>query len=978
MTHCSVRSAISALLLLSAANTLPASAAQADNPAPLPRIMLEDDGASSAIRVLDAAGPLPFPVGVRVAITPADVDAALDARLDVYSKRRVPIWLSLPAPDAVEGVERWRQSLQRLLDRHGAALAILEVTIDRQPADVGAFAARIASTEARARRAAIRVGLGGLKMEDASERDSVYTTELAPYIDVLVMTTRRDGDIEDAHQWLQRVDPEASLIVRGAVAGTDTDASLGVVDTVLGSVGTDVVAHAWQSGDAVSSALRSLTPVAALITDEISTLDQGAVALRLSIGAQDVTGSLRHRLLFNNRTFATYLLYWGDAAGEPLDVSLTLAVAGKPVVHDLVAGALRAVTDYSRDPVTGKVHAGVPLTGRPMVVDFNEGAAQVFVARSDVSAARQLSIGEIIARHQQQQRAQDSLVRNYIAVARMQQHFRPTIADPGYDVVTENRYFVAANDVEWEELTFSVNGSKWTANRPPFPMLQPEKVLSLPLQLRFDEGYRYRLDGAERVDGYDCFVVRFEPVRQDASLYRGTVWIDQKTFARIRVQAVQSGLLAPVVSNEEIQKYAPVTVPGSPPVFLFSGLTARQIVLLAGRNLLVEKNVVFSEFRVNDPGFEQARAAARASDRIMYRETDAGLRYFVKQGDTRVVSSQSTVSAKAMAMGVTIDPSYAFPLPMFGIDYLDFEFGNRNTQLALLFAGVLAAGNIQRPKLGSTPLDASVDFFAIAVPSSDRVYDTGAEREAERVLTWPLSTGLNLGWQYTPFQKATLQYQFRFDAYAHDLTTTQAFQLPASSITNGIGGAWEFLRGGYSFVANGTWFRRSTWKDWGLPGTSEGPFAGLSTERTYTKYQASLSRDFYFKVFHKVHLNGSWFGGDHLDRFAQYQFGLFDDTRIHGVPGSGVRFPELAMARGSYSFNIFDQYRLDLFLEQAWGRDRAFAAAWQPISGFGTAVNLRAPWNTILRVDVGKSLLPPRYRGVGSATLQVLLLKPLR
>ena len=35
----------------------------------------------------------------------------------------------------------------------------------------------------------------------------------------------------------------------------------------------------------------------------------------------------------------------------------------------------------------------------------------------------------------------------------------------------------------------------------------------------------------------------------------------------------------------------------------------------------------------------------------------------------------------------------------------------------------------------------------------------------KRVLTWPLTTGLNLGWQYTPFQKATFQYQFRFDGY---------------------------------------------------------------------------------------------------------------------------------------------------------------------------------------------------------------------
>src|SRR5712672_3313270 len=120
------RSAISRLLLLGAiaANALPA-AAQTDNPAPPARIMLEDDADSSAIRVLDAAGPLPFPVGVRIAMTSADADAALDARLDLYSRRRVPVWLSLPVPDAADKIEPWRQSLLRLLDRHGAALAIL-------------------------------------------------------------------------------------------------------------------------------------------------------------------------------------------------------------------------------------------------------------------------------------------------------------------------------------------------------------------------------------------------------------------------------------------------------------------------------------------------------------------------------------------------------------------------------------------------------------------------------------------------------------------------------------------------------------------------------------------------------------------------------------------------------------------------------------------------------------------------------------
>jgi hypothetical protein len=330
-----------------------------------------------------------------------------------------------------------------------------------------------------------------------------------------------------------------------------------------------------------------------------------------------------------------------------------------------------------------------------------------------------------------------------------------------------------------------------------------------------------------------------------------------------------------------------------------------------------------------------------------------------------------------MAIGTTIDPSYAFPLPMFGIDYLNFQFGSPNQQLAVLFAGVLAAGNIQRSKIGDTRLDASVDFFAIAAPSSDRLYEPAGEAAAERLLTWPLSTGFNLGWQATPFQKATFQYQFRFDGYARDRTTSETFDVPSSTVTNGLGGVWEYRRGGYSLIMNGTWFARADWQPWGP--RRDGELAAVTTSpRTYRKYQASLSRDFYFNPFQKIHLNGSWFSGSDLDRFAKYQFGLFDDTRIHGVPASGVRYGELAMVRGSYSLNIFEQYRLDLFLDRAWGREDAGHGLWDPITGFGIAGNMRAPWNTILRVDFGKSLLPARYGPLGSTVLQVLLLKPLK
>ena len=339
--------------------------------------------------------------------------------------------------------------------------------------------------------------------------------------------------------------------------------------------------------------------------------------------------TLLHRLVFDNQTFGTFLAYWGERRAELMDVSIRLAVEGTPVVHDLMAGTEGPADSFSRDAPTRTTRLRAPLTGGPMLIDFNRGAVDVFGERSGVTANRGLSVADVIARHQARQRLQDGVVRNYVALARMEQHFRPTAADPGYDVVSQNRYFVAGTDVEWEELSFFVNGSRWGADRPPFPLLQPEKVLSLPLQLRFDETYRYRLDGTAKVAGYDCYVVRFDPVRSDPSLYRGTVWIDQKTFARIRVQAVQSGMPAPVVSNEEIQEYVPPVDVDGQPVHLLHGLTARQIMLIAGRNLLVEKSVAFEEVRVNDADFE-GNGPPRRRTSIMFARPIAA-RYHVRQ-----------------------------------------------------------------------------------------------------------------------------------------------------------------------------------------------------------------------------------------------------------------------------------------------------------------------------------------------------------
>ena len=606
---------------------------------------------------------------------------------------------------------------------------------------------------------------------------------------------------------------------------------------------------------------------------------------------------------------------------------MTLRAMSKPTVRNPFTGERSAPLSVRRDEETQRVRIEVPVAARPLVLDLNDGLEDVVTERREVTGRESLSVGEIVARHQQANAIQNRLVDSYVVAARMEQHFRPTVTDPGFDVVSENRFFSDRHGVEWEELSFSVNGTKWGADRPPFPLLQPEKVLAPPLDLALDASYRYRLEGTARVGEIDCWVVRFDPVTTERSLYRGTVWIDRETFRRVKLQALQTALSAPVVSNEETVHYARAGEVDGRNVYLPVETTARQIVLIAGRNILVEKASRFSGYELNPEDFGARRLEARRGERIMYRDTARGVRYYVKEGDDRVVSERATTRAKAMAIGTTIDPAYDFPLPIFGINYLDFEFGSPDSQLALLFGGVLALGNVQRPKLAG-PLDGSLDFFAIAVPGSDRIYTAAGEQETERLLTWPMSVGANLGYQFTSFQKVSAQYQFRFDGFLRDQTTDETYVVPRSTSTHGVGLAWQYRRAGYSVASNATWNARLRWEPWG-------PADALVTSpRTYTKYAVNVTKEFYLNLFSKLRVNGAYFGGRGLDRFSQYQFGLFDDTRIHGVPSAGVRFGELAMARGSYSVNVFEQYRFDVFLDRAWGRDGDASEPLQPLQPF--------------------------------------------
>jgi hypothetical protein len=968
-----------AVVVLALASAAKPAFAQAPAPSagaepPRARLAIDETLDMPARFLTDARPANAVPVAARLSLRletlrdPAALDA-VDARATALLARDVALWIAIEsAPPSAADLDAWSSTVAALIDRLRTRIGWLELTL-AAPGEprVVAFALKRAAVDLHAVAAHARLLVGGAPAGDAAWLERVYAEDVASYLDGIAAPMSRSQTT--VAEVVTRRDPGATVATTGIAIADGTQ----LVDAEVARIGSPIGLVSYRGDpEALRLGLRSATHVADLIGPDVVRLEPAAASLTLAPALPLAT------LVYDTTRFGTALIYaaGADSPQRPnaaLDVTITLRAAGTPSVRDPHTGARRPPIATTRDAATGRTTVRVPLRPALTILDFGDGLADAVTERSDVTGRTELSVGEIVARHQQARAADDRVLERHVVLARMEQHFRPTTTDPGFDVVTENRFFADRAGVEWEELSFSVNGTKWGSDRPAFPLLQPEKVLSPPLDLRLDADYRYRLDGTETIDGAPCYIVRFTPSAASPakSLYRGTVWIDRETFRRRKLQAVQTGLGAPVVSNDETVRFAPAGDAGGRQILLPVETVTRQIVLVAGRNILVEKTTRFSEYQLNPGDFEARRLEARRSERVMYRDTDKGMRYYVKEGDTRVVSDKATTSAKAMAIGTTIDPSFGYPLPILGINYLDFEFGSPDSQLALLFGGVLVLGNIQRPKLIG-PIDGSVDFFAIAVPGSDRVYDAGGPRDTERLLTWPLSAGANLGWQYTSYQKVLANYQFAFNGFLKDRTTSEDFVVPRSTVTHGIGLGYEYRRGGYSFVTNGTWYGRQAWDPWG-------PASAMNdTPRTYTKYSASVAKEIYLSLLTKARVNAAYFGGRDLDRFSTYQFGLFDDTKIHGVPAAGVRYDELAMVRGSYSFNAFEQYRFDVFVDRGWGRLRGTGGTdWEGITGIGGAFNLRAPWSTILRAEIGKSFLASRYRENGSVVAQILFLKPL-
>lgn len=666
----------------------------------------------------------------------------------------------------------------------------------------------------------------------------------------------------------------------------------------------------------------------------------------------------------------TIVVPQGDAAASAI-VAMASEDFARPRRVD--AAGEREVTDTGRRG--GRFLIGFPPTKRPflMAVDHAERPRpNVTREAMDVATQRGITVEEIIRNHQAHEAFQESIEPRYIA--RNTTKLRFAVGDGGDAVeaaISGDYFSEPEGKADWVWAEFYINGVKWKYGRiPELPLIQPERVTQLPLDIHLSNEYRYELVRETDMRGYRTYEVRFEPPRkapENLPLYRGTVWIDTRTWARIRIAMVQLNLTGEVLSNEERVDFQPfardtnaILTPadvaareGRSVRWLPQQVEAQQVVSAAGRANVILRSTTFTNFEIDPPDFAARHAQVSASESRMVRETEEGLRYLEKRGSgERVVKEGFDTAQLFMLGGVHHDAGLEYPVvPLGGIDYFNFNLFNKGIQTNVFFAGVVIAANATHPNVANTRTNVGADLFAIALPVENTIYRHGEEEPAESIRSLPFNLALRAGHPVFQFGKVDVSLGLgRLSFRKTEDKTADDFVLPSNTFVITPSIQASYARWGYNLGGYYDWSRRTSWEPWGNLAEYD------EDQKSYTRYGVSFGKSFYLPKFQRISVDVNYLGGKRLDRFSKYELGFFGAQRVHGIKSGSVRAEKAVLGHVSYGFVFSQQFRLEAFYDHALLDDAAAGYRREPFQGLGIAGQTVGPYGTLVRLDIGKTI----------------------
>jgi hypothetical protein len=688
--------------------------------------------------------------------------------------------------------------------------------------------------------------------------------------------------------------------------------------------------------------------------------------------AMGIVGDVSTLSLLLSRDLGSYVdfIVSTDLAPVPSPgVELWRMIPGTPPsVHDALAatktpGVTHWLWTLPADPVAAGLLAAelTRVAALPPSPDPSQPSApDRFVEGVEVVGARSLSVDEIVARHQAAVTRQAAAVRTVIASGTLTLSFEAPGFPAPITIGSETTIYTTPDVTEIEQRAIRVNGIELRGSAVPrLPIIEPERVASPPLAITLTDVYRYRLAGRETIGGTPCYVVAFEPepgrANKAPALFRGQAWIAADTFAMLKVSAAQTALRGPIVASEQVDEFRQA----QPGIWLLARSDVRQMYEGAAHRTPIHRVLAIASNEINAPDFLARRQRDYGSGSLMLRDTPEGYRYLRKDlasgQDTPALAGRAD-RVRALTAGVIIDPNISVPLPFAGVSYVDFNFLGTGTQVNAFFGGTYGQFAFSVPSLRGRRWQLAGQGFGIASSYNDRSFVDGRERYEEDIRQRPAHVSVWVLRPLTPRISLRAGYDLDYTHLAAGEATAADFIVPADQIVHGARFSLDAQRGGWNASAWWNPARRTGWRAWGrgVPGEYE------PSQRDFQRYGLSIARSRVINPHLVAHVEGSWMSGHDLDRFSRYTFGTFDN-RLRGYPSALIRYDRGGVVRTALAWGASKMIRVDGFLDSAAVHDPGFGRGLRNYTGAGGALEVPAPFGTLIAVEWGYGV-----RGVNS------------
>lgn len=581
------------------------------------------------------------------------------------------------------------------------------------------------------------------------------------------------------------------------------------------------------------------------------------------------------------------------------------------------------------------------------------------VERVEVTARRELSLGEVLARHHRQVALQKRVVRGFSAwqrlvlrvrVAELDRSFELQLEGPAYDAPDAGRV--------WELQRARVDGAPWPVDElPELPLVQPKAPPVPPLALELAPSYRYRLIGLSQWEGRQVYVLGFSQEREGERRW-GRAYLDAGTFGLVAQEAWQETPRQEVRRSRTVTRNRYWELDGAP-LWLPWQVEGDDTAASFGSVATLHRELTLEDLKVNDPAVFARRAEAWQGSRPMLRERRGEVVFLEPDGrGGRREASGGRTQQSFLLGGAFWDRSLEFPLPLAGYQLLDFRF-HEDQQLRLFFAG--AVNDLAWSRPGAWEVKASA-FLQLA-PFTESLWRKDEARKGEELYLWRQKLRVGLARQVGSFRLAA-EAGVDLLHFSRTSNTSPAFRLPVSTPEASLHLQATWHRG--ELLAGVQWERgeRRTWRRWGFGEPVEPRF---SRGGVFARYERNLG------PLVKVGVAADLATSRHTDRFSRFSLGGFGGG-FFGVPGGRVKADELATLSASLALPAGRQ-GLELAAHAGWVGNRELAQRAVPVAAAGATVTRRGPWGTVLQASIGWPLVVP---GPNAPAVQVVMLRPWR